>query len=187
MSFWDLFKKGASGPGFLISDLVWVTEEAKQTGFVNLIRQHPQALVLVWFDRTEETFQALLLREQLPEVAIQRARMTSSEEVEGKTVIFLEHYPLLSREVTLTRGWKPAQALFLTALDEPLFSRFGGDRLVNLVQQLGLEETENLEHPMITKSIARAQRKLDEKLKGGDILAESQEEWFQKLEQRHGG
>lgn len=38
MSFWDLFKKGASGPGFLISDLVWVTEEAKQTGFVNLIR-----------------------------------------------------------------------------------------------------------------------------------------------------
>ncbi|MBK8044067.1 MAG: hypothetical protein IPK21_16270 [Haliscomenobacter sp.] len=83
----------------------------------------------------------------------------------GKTVIFLEHYPLLSRETTLTKGWKPAQALFLTALDEPLFSRFGGDRLVNLVQQLGLEETENLEHPMITKSIARAQRKLDEKLK----------------------
>ncbi|MBK8044773.1 MAG: hypothetical protein IPK21_20260 [Haliscomenobacter sp.] len=72
MSFWDLFKR-ASGPGFLISDLVWVTEEAKQTGFVNLIRQHPQALVLVWFDRTEETFQALLLQEQLPEVAIQRS------------------------------------------------------------------------------------------------------------------
>ncbi|MBK8877624.1 MAG: hypothetical protein IPN74_03455 [Haliscomenobacter sp.] len=110
--------------------------------------------------------------------------MTSSEDVEGKTVLFLEHYPLLSREHRIFTGWKPAQVLFLTALDEPLFSRFGGERLVNLVQQLGLEETENLEHPMITKSISRAQRKLDEALKGGDILAESQAEWFEKLGNR---
>lgn len=186
MSFWGLFKKRASVPGFPLNDLVWVTEEAKQQGFVNLLRQHPDAVVLVWFDQTAETFQEILLREQLLEVSIQTARMTSSEEVEGKTVIFLEHYPLLSREITLTKSWKPAQALFLTALDEPLFSRFGGERLAALVQQLGLEEAENLEHPMITKSIARAQHKLDEKLKGGDILAESQEEWFQKLVQRHG-
>lgn len=186
MSFWGLFKKRASVPGFPLNDLVWVTEEAKQQGFVNLLRQHPDAVVLVWFDQTAETFQEILLREQLLEVSIQTARMTSSDEVEGKTVIFLEHYPLLSREITLTKSWKPAQALFLTALDEPLFSRFGGERLAALVQQLGLEEAENLEHPMITKSIARAQHKLDEKLKGGDILAESQEEWFQKLVQRHG-
>lgn len=186
MSFWGLFKKRASVPGFPLNDLVWVTEEAKQQGFVNLLRQHPDAVVLVWFDQTAETFQEILLREQLLEVSIQTARMTSSDEVEGKTVIFLEHYPLLSREITLTKSWKPAQALFLTALDEPLFSRFGGERLAALVQQLGLEEAENLEHPMITKSIARAQHKLDEKLKGGDILAESQEEWFQKLEQRRG-
>ncbi len=184
MSFWDMFKKEPSIPDFPIMDLVWISEEAKKGGFIRLIREHPGAVVVSWFDQTRNFFEECLLEEKLSDISVQRAHMTSSDEVKGKTVLFLEHYPLLSRERRLLKGWKPARILFLTALDEPLFSRFGGDRLIELLQRLGLAETENLEHPLITKSIAQAQRKLDGMLKGGDIMAESQEEWFKKLEQR---
>jgi len=56
---------------------------------------------------------------------------------------------------------------------------FGGERLISLMQKLGMAPGETIEHPMITASIKRAQEKLSSKITV-DFSARSQEEWFRR-------
>jgi preprotein translocase subunit SecA len=60
-----------------------------------------------------------------------------------------------------------------------LFKQFGGERIQMMMKQLGVEQQEMLEHPMISKSLENAQRKLEKKV-GTEHLANSPEEWFRK-------
>jgi preprotein translocase subunit SecA len=36
-----------------------------------------------------------------------------------------------------------------SSLDEPLFTHFGGDKITNLVKQMGMKEDEAIEHALI--------------------------------------
>jgi preprotein translocase subunit SecA len=51
-------------------------------------------------------------------------------------------------------------SLFL--LEDDLMRLFGSDRLVKYMDRLGVEEGEMIQHSMITKSIERAQKKVEE-------------------------
>lgn len=98
-------------------------------------------------------------------------------------VIISEHHPaytqdqeLLDQLLTLLPN---AQPCFFTSLDEPFMQEFGGEKLITMMQRLGLNENETLEHSMITKSIIRAQQKLEKKA-GQNIKANSQQEWLKQ-------
>jgi preprotein translocase subunit SecA len=65
----------------------------------------------------------------------------------------------------------------LSSLDEPLFQKFGGEKMIELMKQLGIKEDEVIGHSMTTKSIHRAQEKIAKHTQG-DAGASSQEEWF---------
>ena len=39
---------------------------------------------------------------------------------------------------------------------------FGQDRVSNIMDRMGLKDGENIQHPMVTKSIERAQKKVEE-------------------------
>ena len=39
---------------------------------------------------------------------------------------------------------------------------FGSDRITNVMGRVGMEEGEAIEHPLITKSVERAQKKVEE-------------------------
>jgi preprotein translocase subunit SecA len=51
---------------------------------------------------------------------------------------------------------------FFVSLDDELMRLFGSDRIANIMDKLGLEEGEVIQHSMITKSIERAQKKVEE-------------------------
>ncbi|MBS9774304.1 MAG: preprotein translocase subunit SecA [Tenacibaculum sp.] len=51
---------------------------------------------------------------------------------------------------------------FYVALDDNLMRLFGSDRIAKMMDRLGLEEGEVIQHSMITKSIERAQKKVEE-------------------------
>lgn len=163
-----------------MEDLVWLRAKAKLHGLLNLLEEHPDALVLAWFEGTVDEY-TRRLADSGRIYPVRSVRLITASEVQDKTVIFLEHYPLRSKEEQLMQNWAPQQVLVLNALEEPLFQRFGGARLMELMKKMGMEEYEQIQHPMITRSIAQAQRKLDKMLKGRDILAGSLEEWFEKL------
>ncbi|MGV8828838.1 MAG: preprotein translocase subunit SecA [Breznakibacter sp.] len=60
------------------------------------------------------------------------------------------------------RQGDPGSSMFFVSLEDNLMRLFGSERMVKIMDRLGLEEGEVIQHSMITKSIERAQRKVEE-------------------------
>lgn len=60
------------------------------------------------------------------------------------------------------RQGDPGSSQFFVSLDDNLMRLFGSERIAKLMDRMGLEEGEVIQHGMISKSIERAQRKVEE-------------------------
>ncbi|MCX7649561.1 MAG: preprotein translocase subunit SecA [Flavobacteriales bacterium] len=60
------------------------------------------------------------------------------------------------------RQGDPGSSVFFLSLEDDLMRLFGSERLARFMDRMGYKEGEVLSHPMITKSIERAQRKVEE-------------------------
>ncbi len=60
------------------------------------------------------------------------------------------------------RQGDPGSSQFYVSLEDDLMRLFGSNRIANIMDRLGLKEGEVIQHSMITKSIERAQRKVEE-------------------------
>ena len=60
------------------------------------------------------------------------------------------------------RQGDPGTSNFFVSLEDDLMRLFGSDRIAKIMDTLGLKEGEVIQHSMITKSIARAQKKVEE-------------------------
>jgi len=60
------------------------------------------------------------------------------------------------------RQGDPGSSQFYVSLEDDLMRLFGSDRIARLMDRMGLEEGEVIQHSMITSSIERAQRKVEE-------------------------
>ena len=60
------------------------------------------------------------------------------------------------------RQGDPGSSQFFVALEDDLMRMFGTDRITNIMDRMGLKEGEVIQHSMITKSIERAQKKVEE-------------------------
>ena len=60
------------------------------------------------------------------------------------------------------RQGDPGVSKFYLSLDDDLMRLFGSDRISNVMSRMGLEDGEVIEHPMISKSVERAQKKVEE-------------------------
>jgi preprotein translocase subunit SecA len=60
------------------------------------------------------------------------------------------------------RQGDPGESIFYVSLEDELMRLFGSDRVIAVMDRLGHEEGDVIEHSMITKSIERAQKKVEE-------------------------
>jgi preprotein translocase subunit SecA len=60
------------------------------------------------------------------------------------------------------RQGDPGSSRFFLSLEDDLMRLFGSDRISGVLTKLGLEEGEPIEHPIITKNIERAQKRVEE-------------------------
>lgn len=60
------------------------------------------------------------------------------------------------------RQGDPGSSQFYVSLEDDLMRLFGSDRIATLMDRMGLKEGEVIQHSMITKSIERAQKKVEE-------------------------
>lgn len=60
------------------------------------------------------------------------------------------------------RQGDPGSSQFFVSLEDNLMRLFGSDRIAKIMDRMGLKEGEVIQHSMITKSIERAQRKVEE-------------------------
>jgi preprotein translocase subunit SecA len=60
------------------------------------------------------------------------------------------------------RQGDPGSSQFFVSLEDNLMRLFGSERIANLMVRMGIEEGEVIQHSMISKSIERAQKKVEE-------------------------
>jgi len=60
------------------------------------------------------------------------------------------------------RQGDPGSSQFFVSLEDDLMRMFGSERIAGIMDRLGLKEGEVIQHSMITKSIERAQKKVEE-------------------------
>ena len=60
------------------------------------------------------------------------------------------------------RQGDPGSSRFYLSLEDDLLRLFGSERIQGLMEKLGMEEGESIEHPLLTRAIASAQKKVEE-------------------------
>jgi len=60
------------------------------------------------------------------------------------------------------RQGDPGSSQFYVSLEDDLMRIFGSDRIASIMDRMGLQEGEVIQHPMITKQIEKAQKKVEE-------------------------
>jgi preprotein translocase subunit SecA len=59
------------------------------------------------------------------------------------------------------RQGDPGSSKFFLSLEDDLLRRFASERVSNILKRLGMKEGEEISHPWVTRSIARAQKKVE--------------------------
>lgn len=156
-----------------VIDRVWLTGTAKWNACVAMQKINPNCLFIAWFEETAHDLRSLLGKD----APVVMAPEVYADKVRGKMVIMIEHYPLSQTEQDFFKRLQLQEVPVLSALDEPLFMHFGGERLIELMKKLGVNEDEILGHSMISSSIRNAQKKIADQVKA-ERKALSQREWF---------
>ena len=60
------------------------------------------------------------------------------------------------------RQGDPGTTKFFISLEDDLMRLFGSDRITNVMGKMGMEDGEAIQHPLITRSVERAQKKVEE-------------------------
>lgn len=59
------------------------------------------------------------------------------------------------------RQGDPGSSRFYLSLEDDLMRIFGSDRISGIMQKLGMDEGQEIEHPMVTRAIARSQKRVE--------------------------
>jgi hypothetical protein len=175
------FKLNALGQGatnsnipqlqFPTEDWIYLSDDAKVNALKKLLLQFPDAILIAWFKDSVKKYSELL------NVEIGYAMQFNASTAKGKTILMLERYPSKKRDYEFAERLQPEKIIYLSSLDDPLLKLTGGDRIKNVLVKMGALEDEVLTHPMISKSLANAQEKIQKKMVT-DPEVNSAEQWF---------
>lgn len=174
MTFFGLFKNNMV-PRI---DLVWINHEAKIKGCFELIQQQAFDIIIAWFEETSDLFRKSIKEKYDRDVEPVLAQSIYSGSLQGKKILFLEHYPIFSKEQNLLADKGIQKLCFVNSLEDPVLSMFSTN-IGQLMRTMGLDEKECLEHKLISKSIVNAQKKIEKKLRR-DFNAKSGEDWIRQ-------
>lgn len=174
MSIFDFFTNRKKGPSK--KDFIYISKAAKYQGLLDLIKDK-NPTVVTWFNKSKTDLEEFLNGKGFSNDVKLAKNFTVS--ASSKLIVFTEHFPLASKEDHFLTRLGNKEIIFLSSLDEPFFQKFGGEKIIVLMKQLGMKDNEHMEHTMISKSIRNAQEKIEGKV-STELLADSQEEWFKK-------
>jgi hypothetical protein len=173
----NLFKKKEGS--VKVIDRIWMTQEAKWNALIDLWKKDPEIIIIAWFNSSLHQLETLFTKETTTAVSFFLARDIHSSELSGKKIIFAEHHPMRTKEQEIFGQWHLTEAIVHSALDEPLFKHFGGEKIIGMMKQMGMKEDSMIEHKMISSSIENAQEKIEKKVLT-ENTADSQQEWIER-------
>ncbi len=173
----NIFKK--KEPAIKVIDKVVISEPAKLKAMLSQWKDDNNIVFIFWFDESLQQAEIFFTGQTSEAVSLLSAREAVTTHLAGKTLVFAEHHPLRSKEEVLYGKMNLQTVQVYSSLKEPLLQRFGSDKIILLMQKLGMKEDEIIEHAMVSKSIRKAQENIEKKVVV-DQTASSQAEWLQK-------
>ncbi|MEO7487062.1 MAG: hypothetical protein ABIU77_08160, partial [Ferruginibacter sp.] len=142
-----------------------------------LAKANPDCIFIAWFDETAAIFVKFFNQYGFDEKRILLANDMDRPLLQNHHPVFIEHYPLNAKELSLVTDWQLNGIPVYSAMDEPLFKHFGSDKMVPLIKLLGFKESEAIQHSYVTESIIKGQNKIAAKVLVEQTAA-SQDEWM---------
>lgn len=175
MGIFNLFKKNTSVPRI---DLVWLASAAKYKGTLDHLKQNRTDLCVAWFEETQQAFNRYLNEENHLGIDIKMAESLSMYDLNNKNIVFLEHYPVYTREENLLSTYRPSHVCFMNSLEDTLFLLFKG-KINTVMQAMGLEQDQYIESDMVSNAVIKAQKKLEKSIPS-DFNVHSAKEWMDR-------
>jgi hypothetical protein len=162
-----------------VKDIVFMHNNAKWDALALLAKATPATIFICWFETTRQQLQTHFNAQGINTQHIFLYRMANIANTRNVPVVFAEHYPLRAKEMECYTALQLTEARVYSALEEPLFAHFGGQNIIHIMQQTGVNEHEALENPMISRALKNAQEKLAANLLI-EQTATSQSDWFKR-------
>ncbi len=153
---------GKKETGLKVIDQVWMSDNAKFKACAAYKKNHPDVLFVAWFEDTLDKAQHYFKENNINEKLYLASELTYTWT--NQTVIFLEHHPLRTEEEKKAAELGQTEITVCSSLTEPIFQSYGGDRIIAVMQKMGMAEDEMISHSMVSDSIKRAQQSIAEKL-----------------------
>ncbi|MEI7471061.1 MAG: hypothetical protein WCJ85_02315 [Chitinophagaceae bacterium] len=178
--FFNLFgKKEATRQDGIFKDLVFIHSKAKDEAILQSAKADPQLIFMAWFADSTSYYKKLFADHALAEERIKDGKHWRPLGENINHLAMLEHHPMQEKETVLLPDNFIGQVNVFSALDEPMFKQFGSEKMIGLIKLLGMKESEAIEHPLVSKSIAKAQDKIAAQVVF-EQSADSQQEWLKK-------
>ncbi len=156
-----------------------MNETIKLNALLNEWEKNKDTVFIFWFEETMRRAEEFLSGSSAGPFQLMMTKEVSKSHISGKPFLFAEHYPLAEKENELYLRLDVKDVRVWSALDEPLFNRFGGEKIMQLMKQLGMKDDEPVENKMISNAIRNAQQKIASKIKF-EQSARSQRDWLTK-------
>lgn len=178
--FGNLFSKKDKSSGVpAFSYITYISTEAKFNALAEMAKADNNLHFIAWFPDTVRKLQTLFTRLGLESSRIHEARHFHGGMINSDKTVLAEPHPLIEKEKTLVQHWQQKEVKVYCALDEPFLKIFGSDKIIGLMEKMGMKADEPLEHKFISQSIMSAQEKIASKVKM-EQSASSQSEWMEK-------
>lgn len=186
-----------------VTDLIWISTTDKLKGLTTSIRSNlannKKIGLFYYFDEMRDWLTDALNSFDLSEKQRADVELISASDLvrlnhsnsalkrllnsAEHQLIFAEHHPFNSVDQQVFEklhelSGKTEIIEFHISLDEPLMTVFGAERIRQLMKQMGHQAGEVITHSMISKSIVRAQEKIEKKVEN-ELRAKSSTEWFE--------
>ncbi|MGB3007892.1 MAG: hypothetical protein WBC06_15365 [Chitinophagaceae bacterium] len=173
----NFFKK--KEPETKVIDKILMDESGKLKAMFDEWSKDKNIAFIFWFDESMRLAENYFSNQTSEPVTLLTTREAAMPQLNGKTPVFAEHYPLRTKEEELYQRMNLQTVQVFSSMREPLFQQFGGERIIQLMQKMGIKEDELIEHPLISGSIQKAQKKIEKKVLI-EQTALSQADWFEK-------
>ena len=178
--FANLFgKKEDDSKDHVFKDRAYMSTIAKMEACANLAKADEGLLFIAWFSDTAKQFRKYFVENNISETRVVEARQLHTPQLMSHKPVFVEHYPMHSKEEELVKNWEHKNILVYSAMDEPLFKHFGSEKIIPMMKMMGMKENEVIEHNMVSKSIIKGQQKIEEQV-SLELSASSQGEWMER-------
>jgi len=157
MAFLDIFKKKPKNPKKNVR--IWINQAAKDKACIRMAEADKTLIFIAWSTVTRTYFHELFTKHSLTNEILLAKDIIPTRMNERKFVFLERHYDQ-DKENVFLKSLHSSEVTVHVSLSDPIMSQFNIERIKTVIDKMGHNEDEYIEHEMINQSIERAMDKV---------------------------